>query len=145
MTATRGNFWKACLGIAALLSAIALVQPAKPQQSVFVPATMASVAVTISTATTTKLVDGVTGKSIYVTAADIISAGTGNIQFISGTGATCGTGTTNVSGNYNLTAQVGFTKGTGNGALWVLTQGHNLCAVTSAGVGMPGSISYAIF
>jgi len=119
--------------------------PSSAQQAVVVPATMFSVAITISTATTTKLVDGVSGKQIYVTAVDIISAGTGNIQFISGTGATCGTGTANVTGNYNLTAQVGFTKGTGNGALWVVPAGANLCAVTSAGVGMPGSLSYAIF
>jgi hypothetical protein len=115
------------------------------QQSVVVPATMASVPITITTATTTRLIVGVSGKSIYVTAVDVISAGTGNIQFISGTGATCGTATVNVSGNYNLTAQVGFTKAAGNGAVWVLTQGHSLCAVTSAGVGMPGSVSYAIF
>lgn len=124
---------------------LALLAPAFAQQAVVIPTTMASVPVTISTATTTLLVTGVTGKSIYITAADIIAAGTGNIQFVAGTGATCGTGTVNVTGNYNLTAQVGFTKGTGNGAIWVVPQGLSLCAVTSAVVGMPGSISYAIF
>lgn len=124
---------------------LALASPIAAQQSVIVPATMASVPITISTATTTRLVTGATGKSIYVTAVDVIAAGTGNIQFISGTGATCGTGSTNVSGNYNLTAQVGFTKAAGNGVVWVLPQGDSLCAVTSAAVGMPGSLSYAIF
>lgn len=121
------------------------LNPAFAQQSVFVPATMASIPITISTATTTLLVTGISGKSIYVTAVDIIAAGTGNIQFVAGTGATCGTGQTNVSGNYNLTAQVGFTKATGNGAVWVVPQGNNLCAITSQAVGMPGSLSYAIF
>jgi hypothetical protein len=110
-----------------------------------IPATMLSIAVTISTATTTKLIDGAAGQSIYITAVDVVAAGTGNIQFIAGTGATCGTGTVNVTGNYNLTAQVGFTKGTGVGALWVIPPGNNLCAVTSGAVGMPGSISYARF
>ena len=118
---------------------------ASAQQSVFVPATTNSIAVTISTATTTRLIVGVSNKSIYVTAVDIIAAGTGNIQFIAGTGATCGTGTVNVTGNYNLTAQVGFTKGTGNGVVWVVPQNLSLCAVTSGAVGMPGSIAYAIF
>lgn len=128
----------------ALLLAFGL-SPAWGQQSVFVPATMASVAITISTATTTLLVTGVSGKSIYVTAVDIIAAGTGNIQFVAGTGATCGTGQVNISGNYNLLGQVGFTKAAGNGAVWVVPQGFSLCAVTSAAVGMPGSLSYAIF
>lgn len=147
MISTLKNYWKGSSAIAGwLVVGLLLLMPqARTQSSVFVPATMASVAITISTATTTKLVDGITGKSIYVTAADIISGGTGAIQFIAGTGATCGTGTVNVSGNYSLTAQVGFTKGTGNGALWVIPQGFNLCAVTTQAVGMPGSLSYAIF
>lgn len=130
---------------AAILLYFGLVLAAPAQQSVFVPATMASIAITISTATITLLVTGVTGKSIYVTAVDIIAAGTGNIQFIAGTGATCGSNTVNVTGNYNLTAQVGFTKAAGNGVVWVIPQGASLCATTSAGVGMPGSLSYAIF
>lgn len=132
------------LFLAAAILVIGVVM-ARAQQSVVVPATMASVPITISTATTTRLVVGVTGKSIYVTAVDVVAAGTGNIQFVSGTGATCGTGQTNVSGNYNLIAQSGFSKGTGNGVVWVLPQGDSLCAVTSAAVGMPGSLSYAIF
>lgn len=118
---------------------------AAQQQSVFVPATMASIPITISTATTTRLVTGVSNKSIYVTAVDVIASGTGSIQFIAGTGATCGTGTVTITGNYALTAQVGFTKATGNGVVWVVPQNLSLCAVTSAGVGMPGSLSYAIF
>lgn len=131
--------------IAALLLTIGLASAALAQQSVFVPATMASVPITVSTATTTRLITGVAGKSIYITAVDFIAAGTGNIQFIAGTGATCGTGTVNISGNYNLTAQVGMTKAAGNGAIWVVPQGFSLCVVTSAAVGMPGSLSYAIF
>lgn len=119
--------------------------PATSQQSVIVPATMASVPINISTATTTLLVAGRAGASLYVTAVDVVAAGTGNIQFIAGTGATCGTGTVNVTGNYNLTAQTGFSKGTGYGAVWALPLGFSLCAVTSAAVGMPGSLAYALF
>lgn len=128
-----------------ILLALLVGTPALAQQSVTVPATTASVPVTISTATTTRLIVGAASKSIYITAVDIVAAGTGNIQFISGTGATCGTGTANVSGNYNLTAQSGFSKGTGLGVVWVLPVAASLCAVTSQAVGMPGSISYAQF
>lgn len=129
--------------LAALFAMVAY--GARAQSSVVVPATMASIPITISTATTTLLVTGVSGKSIYVTAVDVIAAGTGNIQFISGTGSTCGTGTVNITGNYSLIAQVGFTKAAGNGVVWVVGQGLSLCAITSAAVGMPGSLSYAIF
>lgn len=124
---------------------LATVGIASAQQSVSVPATTASTPIAITTATTTRLVTGITGKRVYVTAVDVISAGTGNIQFISGTGATCGTGTVNVTGTYTLTAQVGFTKGTGNGAVWALASGLSLCAVTSAAVVMGGSLAYSIF
>lgn len=129
----------------ALLFLLLLAGGAQAQQSVFVPATMASTPIAITTAVTTRLVIGITGRSIYVTAVDVVAAGTGNIQFISGTGATCGTGSANVTGDYNLVAQTGFAKGTGNGAIWVVPQGASLCAVTSAAVGMAGSLAYAIF
>lgn len=131
---------------AALVILLGLASAALAQStSTIVPATQKSIAVTISTATTTKLITENGTLSIYVTAVDIIAAGTGNIQFIAGTGATCGTGTVNITGNYNLTAQVGFTKGTGEGVVWVVPPGLALCAVTSQAVGMPGSIAYAQF
>lgn len=114
-------------------------------QSPIVPTTTASVPITISTATTTQLVALQPLQSIYVTAVDIIAAGTGTIQFVYGTGANCGTGQKNVTGSYSLTAQVGFTKGTGNGVLWVVPPGNALCVVTGNNVGMPGSLSYAQF
>lgn len=115
------------------------------QQSVFVPATTASAPITISTATTTRLVLGVNGKQVYVTGALIVAGGTGSIQFIAGTGATCGTGTVNLTGNIALTAQQGFAMGVGNGTFWVAPSGFSVCATTDSNVGMPGSISYAIF
>ena len=128
-----------------LLVVLGLLFPTLAWAQPVIPLTQASIAITISTATTTLLVAGKTGQSIYVTAVDVIAAGTGNIQFVAGTGATCGTGQTNVTGNYNLTAQVGFTKGNGSGVLWVVPSGASLCAVTSQAVGMPGSLAYAQF
>ena len=128
------------LGLALIL---ALLGIASAQAQAVIPYTQASVPVVISTATTTRLITGISGLRIYVTAVDIIAGGTGDIQFIAGTGATCGTSSVNVTGDYNLTAQVGFTKGTGVGALWVLPLGDSLCAITGQAVGMPGSISYA--
>lgn len=115
------------------------------QNSVFVPATTASAAITISTATTTLLITGVAGKQVYVTQANIIAGGTGSIQFVAGTGASCATGQVSLSGNYSLTAQQGFAMGTGNGTFWVAPSGFSVCAITDSAVAMPGSIAYAIF
>lgn len=131
--------------VAVLLSYLWLASTALAQQSVVVPATMASVAINISTATTTRLVPGISGKSIYVTNWNAIAGGTGNITFEYGTGATCGTGTTVLTGAYNLTAQVGAVVGIGNGAVLVLPVGTSLCILSSAAVQISGSLAYAIF
>lgn len=107
--------------------------------------TQASAAIAISSATTTKLITGVTGKYVYITALNVIAAGTGNIQFVYGTGTNCGTGTTNLTGNYNLTAQAGLAQGSGVGPIIVVPAGVDVCATTSAAVGMAGVIGYAQF
>jgi len=141
--------------LAAWLLAIALATPAFAQSNMLYELASAlanaSVPIAISTATTTQLIAAPTGtepgggsQSIFVTAADVIAAGTGNIQFVYGTGSNCGTNQGNVTGNYNLTAQVGLAKGNGLGPIWVIPAGNALCAVTSAAVGMAGSLSYRI-
>jgi fibronectin-binding autotransporter adhesin len=105
----------------------------------------ASVPISVSTATTTQLVAAVTGKAIYVTAWDVIAAGTGSIMLEYGTGANCGTGTTALTGAYSLTAQVGIAKGNGLGPVLVAPAGNALCTSTSAAVQMSGSVSYTQF
>ena len=105
----------------------------------------ASVAINISTATTTQLVAAASGKGIYVTAWDVIAAGTGNITLEYGTGANCGAGTTALTGAYSLTAQFGIAKGNGLGPVLVVPSGNGLCAVTSAAVQMSGSVSFTQF
>lgn len=104
-----------------------------------------SVAINISTATTTQLVALSNGKKIYVMAWDVVAGGTGNITLEYGTGSTCGTGTTTLTGAYNLTAQAGIAKGNGLGPVLVIPAGNALCALTSAGVQMSGSLAYTQF
>ena len=67
----------------------------------------ASVPINISTATTTQLVPRPSGKTIYVTAWDVIAAGTTNFTLEYGTGTNCGAGTTALTGAYGLAAQFG--------------------------------------
>jgi hypothetical protein len=105
----------------------------------------ASVPINISTATTTQLVALAAGKAIYITAWDVIAGGAGNITLEYGAGSNCGTGTTAMTGAYNLAAQFGIAKGNGLGPVLVVPAGNALCAVTSAGVQMSGSVSYTQF
>jgi len=104
-----------------------------------------SAAINVSTATTTQIVALSSSKKIYVTSLDVISGGTGNITFVYGTGANCGTGTTSLTGAYNLTAQVGIAKGSGLGPVLVVPASNALCVTTSAAVQMSGSVAYTQF
>ncbi len=107
--------------------------------------TPSSVAINVSTATTTQLVAISGSTKIYVTSFDVVAGGTGNITFVYGTGSSCGTGTTSLTGAYNLTAQSGIAKGSGVAAVLVTPAGQALCVTTSAAVQMSGSISYQQF
>jgi hypothetical protein len=105
----------------------------------------ASAAISVSTATTTQIVALSSSKKIYVSSFDVIAGGTGNITFVYGTGSNCGTGTTSLTGAYNLTAQAGIAKGNGLGAVLVVPASNALCVTTSAAVQMSGSIAYTQF
>ncbi len=104
-----------------------------------------SAAISVSTATTTQIVALAASQKIYVTSFDVIAGGTGNITFVYGTGASCGTGTTSLTGAYPLTAQAGIAKGNGLGPVLIVPAGNALCVTTSAAVQMSGSVSYAQF
>ena len=105
----------------------------------------ASAAINVATATTTQIVALSSGKKIYVTSFDVVAGGTGNITLEYGTGSSCGTGTTVLTGAYNLVAQAGVAKGSGLGPILVVPASNALCVLTSAAVQMSGSVSYTQF
>src|SRR6266478_3817984 len=112
----------------AFLLFLGLTSSLLAQQSVIVPATMASITIVGNTATAL-LVTGQAGKSIYVTAVDLIPVAGSTVQFIQGTGPTCGTGTSNLTGSLVFSAGQTYLKGDGYGTFWVLAQGNSLCVV----------------
>lgn len=105
----------------------------------------ATVAVNVSTATTTQLVALSGSTQIYVTGLAVIAGGTGNITLVYGTGSSCGTGTTSLSGAIPLIANAGFTLGSGLGPVLVVPAGQALCITTSAAVQMSGFVTYTQF
>jgi hypothetical protein len=66
------------------------------------------------------------------------------MTFKRGTGSNCGTGTTTISNAWDLTAQVGFSGGSGVGAIFDnQNAGDALCVTNSAAVNLHIFVRYA--
>lgn len=132
---------KKLLAIALLLL---LGAPALGQQSVVVPATMQTQAIAGTIAASTRIITGVSGKSIYITALLLTPVATSVVTFTSGTGTNCGTGTANVTAAMTFAAGQEVNWGNGNGAILVIPPATDLC-ITIATAAAPGAIAFAIF
>ena len=109
-------------------------------------------AVSVTSATTTLLVTGVSGRHVRIAALNLVSAIANNVVLISGTGATCGTGTGAIAGGttaangWNLAANGGLTIGNGIGTVMqTAAAGDSVCVITSAAGPLAGSLAYAIY
>lgn len=114
------------------------------QQSVVIPATTNQIAIAGTVATITKIITGVSGKSIYVTALQLTPVATAVVTFSYGTGTNCGTGTGTLSGALTFAAGQTVNLGTGNGAVMVVPQSNDLC-ITVGTAASPGILAYSIF
>lgn len=108
--------------------------------------------INVSTATTTLLVTGVSGRHVRISSLNLLTAGANNVALISGTGATCGTGTTGMNGGttaasgWNFAANSGITQGNGLGTInQTNATGDSVCIVTSAATQLSGRLAYAIY
>lgn len=98
----------------------------------------------MTTATTTELVSLTSGRKIYVCYWLALSNGSTTMTFKRGTGANCGTGTTTISNAWELTAQVGFSGGTGAFPIFDnLNAGDALCTTNSSAVNLHVYVRYA--
>lgn len=109
-------------------------------------------AVSMTSATTTLMVTGVSGRHVRICALHLVTAIANNVAIISGTGATCGTGTAGISGGttaangYNFAANGGLTIGSGFGEVMrTVATGDSVCIITSAAGPLAGNIAYAIY
>lgn len=99
----------------------------------------------MTTATTTEIVALTASQSIYVCSVLVSSNGTSAVKFVRGTGTNCGTGTADMSANHDLTAQVGFARGSGLGTIMRGTSANALCVTSSAAVNVHIDVTYAKF
>lgn len=125
----------------ALLFLLGLASAALAQTPGGVPATMAAVSVTGTVAASTRIITGVTGKSIYITSVFLAPVATSGVTLTAGTGTNCGTNTTSLTGAM-VFANGPVQIGTGYGAVLVAPQGYDVC-ITIATATAPGSIAYA--
>lgn len=108
--------------------------------------------VSVTSATTTLLITGVSGRHVRITSINLVSAIANNVALISGTGATCGTGTAGISGGttaangWNLAANGGLAYGNGVGTIMqTAATGDSVCVITSSVGPLAGAIGYAIY
>lgn len=109
----------------------------------------------MTTATTTEIAPLVASRTIYICSVVAQAGGTTTMTFQRGTGTNCGTGTTAISPGYELTAQTGWTEGTGIGVVigpvgsgtvgGGTTASNAVCVTSSAAVNLHVKIRYAVF
>jgi hypothetical protein len=99
----------------------------------------------INTPTTTELVPLSAGKTIYLCGFHMIASGATTATLVYGTGTNCGTGPTNITDDFDLTAQVGIVD---HGAVWhgMKTAVSNaLCIKNSAAFKNAGGVYWTQF
>jgi hypothetical protein len=109
-------------------------------------------AVSMTSATTTLMVTGVSGRHVRICSVNLVTAIANNVVMISGTGATCGTGTAGIAGGttaangWNFAANGGITVGSGIGTVMqTAATGDSVCIITSAAGPLAGTIAYTIY
>lgn len=109
-------------------------------------------AVSMTSATTTLMVTGVSGRHVRICSVNLVTAIANNVVLISGTGATCGTGTAGIAGGttaangWNFAANGGITVGSGLGTVMqTAATGDSVCIITSAAGPLAGTLAYTIY
>lgn len=130
--------------VSAALIWLLSVSLALAQASVVVPATTNQISITGTVATSTRIITGDANRQIYVTALLLVPVATSVVTFTYGTGSNCGTGTTSLTGAMTFAAGQVVNHGVGNGAIFVLPKGVDLC-ITIATAAAPGSLAFSRF
>ena len=101
-----------------------------------------SVSVAISTATTTQLVALATGKIVHVCGFNASFGATTTAQLEYGTGSSCGTGTTALTGVYAPGTGVVLNVGNANSTVTKTVVSNALCLVSTGTGGVNGVLTY---
>ena len=102
-----------------------------------------SVAISTAAASTISLVAETALQRISVCSFVLNGAGATTAKFVRGTGATCGTGTADVTGAMKLIDGSSIPHGDGSGVVFRLPVGERLCLTNSAAIQVSGVLTYA--
>lgn len=122
------------------------VQPQRvvAQQSIVTPSTMFTTGISGAVASITKILSGISGQQIYITALALVPVATSQVTLSAGTGTNCGTGTVTLTGVMVFAAGQTLLYGDGYGAVIVAPSGSDVC-ITVATASAPGTIAWARF
>lgn len=131
---------------AALLLYLGLASAAlaQAQGPTLVPTTTNAISIVGTVAGSTRIITGAAGKQIYVNSLLLVPTATAVVTFTYGTGTNCGTGTTSITGPMAFSAGQTVNYGVGNGAVFVLPPGTDLCIAIATAIA-PGSLAYSLF
>lgn len=100
----------------------------------------------MTTATTTEIIPLTSSRTVHICHIRALSNGTTVMTFKKGTGTNCGTGTAAIDSAYDLTAQTGFSSGTGIGEILSgVTSANAVCVTSSAAVNLHVFMRYAVY
>lgn len=120
--------------IAAMVAANGQVYISQPQ-ALSVAGVVAcdnSAVLSMSTATTTQAIALASGKSVYVCGFVLNAGGTATVKLVQGTGSNCGSGQSNLTPAFNLTAGGNVALGNSLGRLLKSNSGSAVCVKSSA-------------
>jgi hypothetical protein len=104
-----------------------------------------AVAVSMSTATTTEMVALTAGQRVQVCGFALSAGGATTAKLVRGTGANCGTSTTDITAPFEFADNSSLVYGNGVGTVVRLPTGTALCITTSQAVALSGVITYTKF
>lgn len=104
-----------------------------------------TVALNMTTATTTEIVALTSGRKVRVCSYAVEAAGATTATWKYGTGSNCGTGTTSLGAGWEFTAQTGMARGAGLGEILQTIASNALCLTNSAAVNLHAEISYTVY
>lgn len=117
-----------------------------------IPVSDLTVSKNITSGTTTLIITGVSGRQVRIGAYELWVGAADNVEWIEGTGATCGTGTAGMAGGATtglsmvFSAAGGLVRGTGLGTvLQTATSGDSVCMVTSTSANVGLNAQYTIY
>jgi hypothetical protein len=98
--------------------------------------------ITVTSSGTLQIIAPSVGKTVYVTHINLLNSGGSTLQLIQGTGATCGTGSANVTGQYPAPT-LGFALDYESLAPLTLTAGKGLCLIVGSAVTGGGQVVFS--